>query len=169
MELAGNAMSSRLMTSLREQGRLTYGAHAFVEETDYGAVGTLTARFASDEAEDGLDRLLTELRVIRAETVPLGEIQAAVGRVWSRLRHSLEGVGAANFLVRSWKAGLSPNALLATYTELARLTPDALRDVARRHFDPTRGLVLVAGDLSNVEGLWVVRTPEGFALSESPD
>ena len=52
---------------------------------------------------------------------------------------------------------------------LAELRPAQLREVARRTLGPSRGLVLVMGDLDDVGGMWVVRTADGFALRDRPD
>lgn len=164
--LAASAFSSRLMTSLREQERVTYGAHGWVESSYFGDVQILTSAFAPDEAARGMDRFFTELRRLRSEPVETSEIEVAVRQIWSRLRHSMEGVGVASFLAEAWTAGVAPGQLLNRYAALGELDPNALQEVARRTLDPSTGLVLVMGDLADVGGLWIVRTPEGFALRE---
>lgn len=167
--MTGGAMSSRLMTSLRERERLTYGAHASIDATTYGPVLFVSARFAPDEASQGIERLFGEMRRLRSEEAQQREIDGAVRRIWAHLRHSIEELGVAGFLERAWKAGVPPAELLGRYVALAELRPAQLLEVARRTLDPSRGLVLVMGDLDDVGGMWVVRTADGFALRDRPD
>jgi predicted Zn-dependent peptidase len=167
--LAASSFSSRLMTSLREQEQVTYGAHGWVDSSAFGDVLVLTSAFAPDEASRGMQRFFDELRRLRSEPVERHELEVAVRQLWSRLRHSMEGVGVASFLADAWTAGLPPGELMNRYVALGELSPEALREVARRTLEPSSGLVLVTGDLDDVGGMWIVRTSEGFVLREDPN
>lgn len=167
--LAASSFSSRLMTSLREQERITYGAHGWVDSSAFGDVLVLTSAFAPDEASRGMQRFFGELQRLRREPVESHELEVAVRQLWSRLRHSMEGLGVASFLADAWTAGVPPGELLNRYVALGELTPAALREVARRTLEPSAGLVLVMGDLDDVGGMWIVRTSDGFALREDPN
>ncbi|MCA9613481.1 MAG: insulinase family protein [Sandaracinus sp.] len=168
-QLAAGAFSSRLMTSLREQERVTYGAHGWVTDTNYGDVLYLTSQFAPDEARRGMRRFFDEMRRLRTEPVEEREIDMAVRRIWSELRHSMEGLGVATFLADAWTHDLAPAQLLQGYLDLGDLQPARLVEVAQRTLPPSKGLVLVMGDLDDVGGMWIVRTPEGFQLRSSAD
>ncbi|MCB9602336.1 MAG: insulinase family protein [Sandaracinus sp.] len=168
-QLAVGAFSSRLNASLRHQERLTYGAHGWVTDTSYGDVLYLTSEFAPDEARRGMRRFFEEMARLRSEPVEADELDAAVRRVWSHLRHTMQGTGVAWFLANAWSTGRAPADLLQGYLALENLTPAQLVDVARRTLPPEKGLVLVRGDLDDVGGMWIVRTPEGFQLRSSAD
>jgi zinc protease len=151
--MLGGQFTSRLNLNLREDKGYTYGARTFF---DYRrGVGPFAATTSVQTAvtKASIEEILKELRGIRGE-IPVTEAELefskqAIIRGFPRSFETPEHV--ANRLADVVVYGL-PDDYFNHYIEsVRRVTREEVLEVARRHLDPSRMVILVVGDRAAIE------------------
>jgi predicted Zn-dependent peptidase len=133
--ILGEGSSSRLFLNVREEAALAYDVHSF--QTDYADVGTLQvyAGVAPEDLNDTVDAILTELRRLRDEPIPMDEIERARRYAGGRLELKLE----ESRHVSAWlgvQEALHDKVLTLdeALAELAKVTPESIQALAQELF-----------------------------------
>jgi len=132
----GEGSSSRLFQEVREEAGLAYDVHSF--QVDYADAGALQIYAGVDPADLGqtLDAILDELRRLRDKPVPIEELDRARAYASGRLELRLE----ESRHLSAWlgiQEALHDRVLTLddALTELARVTPDDIQELAQRLFN----------------------------------
>jgi zinc protease len=154
-EVVGGLFTSRLNTNLREEHAYTYGASSLdVATRDWGAFVVMTS-VRSDVTVEALSEAVAELGKVHSPSLgrPITQAEVSVARadLKQRLGTSLVHAGEVAARVQD----LFVYALGADYyrnypTTLDALQPQQVAAEAER-IDPTRALIVVVGDKSQVE------------------
>ena len=133
--ILGEGSSSRLFQEVREEAGLAYDVHSF--QADYADCGTLQVYAGVDPADlnETLDAILTELRRMRDERVPMDELERARAYASGHLELRLE----ESRHLSAWlgiQEALHDRVLTLddALTELNKVTPDDIQALAQRLF-----------------------------------
>lgn len=149
----GGAVSSRLNMNLRERNGFTYGAFAGLDMRRGGSALTLSSSVRTSATDSALVEALREYERMVQEPVPADELRGFVNNLVSSFPSSTQTVQELRTRLQNLELWGLPLDFYATYRErLAALTPADVQAAARRHFTPDRALVVIAGDLSVIEG-----------------
>jgi predicted Zn-dependent peptidase len=146
--LGGGGFNSRLMTRVRSERGLTYGASSIwtTPLRHEGLVGAVTATQAERTTET-VEVLLEVLDDFRAEAPAPGEVQRAIDQIANGYVFAFESPAQIVSRRMSHRSQDLPEGWLENYlAEIQKVTPERVLDVARRFLDPDRMTVLLVGD-----------------------
>jgi zinc protease len=148
----GGSFTSRLNQNLRERNGFTYGvgsSFAPLKRLGLFAVRTSVDRDATLPA---LREIAAELRLIRARGVRRSELDKAARLVLEELPVLSETVrGLTGAYAGLVACGVSLQDLQRLPARVAALTAGELHALARRHLDPAAAVVVVVGDVDNLD------------------
>jgi predicted Zn-dependent peptidase len=142
----GGGMSSRLFQRIREELGLCYSVYTYQSFQQEGGIGGVYLGTRPATEERAVEAVRAELARVAAEGIPSGELERTKQQVKGQILLSLESTSAR--LYRLTAFGLHDEPLLALDDILARLdavTPEEVAELAGRHCDPERQLVLRLG------------------------
>jgi predicted Zn-dependent peptidase len=152
--ILGEGSSSRLFLNVREEAALAYDVHSF--QTDYADVGTLQVYAGVDPADlkPAVDAILSELRRLRDESVPMDEVERARAYAGGRLELKLE----ESRHVSAWlgiQEALHDRVLTLdqALSELAEVTPEQIQTLAQQLFRDDRLCMSVIAPPRSASGL----------------
>ena len=151
--LGGGGFSARLLTRIRSDEGLAYGAYSsFALGTYYE--GTFRASFQSrsETVARAAAIVLEEIDRIRSEPVSEAELATSIASfVETFTRNFSSAASTAGLFANDEYTGRDPS-YVATYRErIAAVTADDVLRVARAYLHPERLVVLVVGDLGTIE------------------
>ncbi len=150
--LLGGGMSSRLFQEVREKRGLVYSIYSFAAPFMDGGLFGIYAGTGESEAEELIPVTLEELRKVQAE-VTEPELARARAQVKASLLMSLESTGSrCEQLARQLQVFGRVVPVEETVGKINRVTPEAVRRAAARHFRAAPTLA-VLGPAERVPGL----------------
>lgn len=144
--LGGGGFSSRLMSELRVKRGLTYGVSTDLVTLD--RVGLISGRFetGTDKVAEALEILRQEWRRMAAEGPSDAELEAAKSYLLGSYPRNLTTTSkAAGTLLNIRMADLGIDYIDRRQTEIAAVTLDDVKRVARRLLDEKSLTIVVAG------------------------
>ncbi|TMC12540.1 MAG: insulinase family protein [Chloroflexi bacterium] len=92
--ILGEGMSSRLFLEIRERRGLAYDVHSYTTKHSDGGYFAVYLGVDPSKAEEAVDAVLAELRMIAEQPVPEGELTKAREFTKGRMRLGLEGTNS---------------------------------------------------------------------------
>ena len=151
--LGGGGFSARLLTRIRSDEGLAYGAYSSFGLGTYYE-GTFRASFQSrsETVARAAAIVLEEIDRIRSEPVSEAELVTSIASfVETFSRNFSSAASTAGLFANDEYTGRDPS-YIATYRErIASVTADEVLRVAREYLQPDRLVLLVVGDLVTIE------------------
>jgi len=149
----GGAFTSRLNMALREERGYTYGAGSRFEfRLGPGPFAASSAVFTG-VTDDALRIFVDEIRRIRDEVVPSGELDRARSYVALGLPRQLETTAQiARTIADIELYGLGDDYLARFVERIRAVTAEEVLRAARAHLDPEHMALVVVGDRERIEG-----------------
>jgi zinc protease len=149
----GGVFSSRLNLNLREKLGYTYGASSSMLMRRLPGTFTISAAIQSEGTAHSVSEMLREMRVMQDDLVPESEIQDAAGYLAGTFPLALQTTdGLAGKLSTLAVYGFPDDYFNSYARRLLEVTPDQVRDAARRRLMPDRAAVVVVGDAQQLRG-----------------
>jgi predicted Zn-dependent peptidase len=149
--ILGGGFSSRININLREEKGYTYGASAGARLARNGGSIIGGADVRNEVTGAALTEYFNEYKRIGAELVPADEMEmnkryvAGGYLISNQMQRAVAGTLASNWLV-----GLPPEFLGQFVPLIQKVTPEQVRDVARKYFAPEKQSIVVVGDKAAV-------------------
>jgi zinc protease len=149
----GGAFTSRLNSNLREAKGYTYSAGSGFSMRRTPGPFVAQAAVHTPVTADAVSETLREIRRICEEPVGHDELERAKRYLALRLPQRFETVSDVSARLSELVLYDLPEDYFGEYVErIMAVTADDVQQAARRHLDPKRMVVVVAGDRDNVEG-----------------
>ncbi len=147
--ILGRGIGSRLGHSVRDQQGLAYGVGSWVMATDSTGMFTAYLSTLADYVPQATRSVIHELEVISTENVQ--DIELRLAKANSVGSQALAGMSYGNLASRlnSLQASNKPLDYHLTFlSEVLKLTPENLREVAAKYFIPNEWFISVAGSIT---------------------
>jgi zinc protease len=145
--ILGGGFSSRINQNLREEKGYTYGASAGARSFRKGGAIVGGADVRNDVTGPALTEYMSEYTRFGTELVPEDEMamnKRYVAGVYL-LTNQLQGSVAAT-LANNWLVGLPPDFLGRYVPMIQKVSPEQVREMGRKYFDPATQSIVVVGD-----------------------
>ena len=150
--ILGGAFTSRLNQNLRETHGYTYGAFSQFAARRLAGAFVALASVVTAKTDSSLVEFLRELRRIREEPVPEGELAKAKAYVTLGLPGDFETTGGAAARFREVLGYGLPLDYYDRYIErIGAVTSADVQRVARQYIDPDHFDIVVVGDKAQIE------------------
>jgi zinc protease len=164
----GGKFTSRINLNLRERHGYTYGAASRFSSRQGPGPFTVQAAVETAATAAAAREVLHELRRVREELVEPEELAETAGYIIGVFPYSLQTVGDITRRLETLNVFGLPDDYYDHYLErIAAVTREDIREVARRHVDPERIVVVAVGPAEILEpqfegmGPVTVWSPEG--------
>jgi predicted Zn-dependent peptidase len=149
--ILGGGFSSRVNIKLREEKGYTYGASAGARLARDGGSIIGGADVRNAVTGPALTEYFNEYKRIGADLVPKDEMEMNKRYVAGGylLSNQMQRAVAAT-LASNWLVGLPPEFLGQYVPLIQKVTPEQVRDVARKYFAPEKQSIVVVGDKAAV-------------------
>jgi zinc protease len=149
----GGGFSSRINMNLREKHGYTYGAFSGLDLRPGSGAFRITSDVRTSATDSALVEAVNEYKRIATESVPAPELTGAINNIVSSFPSAVQTVQGLTGRIQQLIIWGLPADFYATYREkLAAITPADVRNVATARLTPNNVIVVVAGDLSKIEG-----------------
>lgn len=143
----GGSFTSRLNMNLRQEKGFTYGAGSTFDFRRGPGPFVASAAVDTGVTAEAVGEFLRELRRMRDEVVPEAELQRAKHYIVYGMPRRFETTGDVVYrLADAELHGLGPDYYDRYVDEVLAVDAQDVQRVARRHLDPARWAVVVAGD-----------------------
>lgn len=150
--ILGGGPTGRLFINLREEKRYTYGASSYFNSDVYPGAWTASTEVRNEVTDGSMHELMAEFKRIRDEKVPETELDEARRAIVARFALSLEQPGT---LLNSWltlKYYNLPEDYWDRYPEeVAKVSQDVVRRVARKYVDLDHLQIVCVGDGKQID------------------
>ncbi len=132
--LLGGYLGSRLMQNIREKMGLTYDIHASLTSDQHAGLFKISSDVKSDKADLVVDEVKKQISVLHKKLVEPGELQRLKNYLQGEILSSFDGMFArqASFMA-TYNYGLKLDYFKAISEELDRITPEKIREIARKY------------------------------------
>lgn len=152
--LLGGYFGSRLNMNLRETKGYTYGAFSLLDARRLDGLWVASAEVRTEVTDSALVEILAEIRRIREEPISAEEHRNVINYLAGSFVMDLETPAQIASLVQDQLILGLPRDFFAQYRDrILEVSREELLRVARRHLDPNRLLLIVAGDRERVRPL----------------
>ena len=173
--LLGGKFTSRINLNLRERHGYTYGASSRFSSRLGPGPFTIQAAVETAATAAAAREILFEMRRVRESLVEPEELAETAGYIIGVFPYSLQTVGDITRRLENLSVFGLPDDYYDHYLErIAAVTREDLREVARRHLDPERIVVVAVGPAEILEpqfegmGPVTVWSPEGEPRAAQP-
>jgi zinc protease len=149
--ILGGSFNARLMSEVRKERGLTYGIRSF-HDGDILTPGhwALMATFSPDTLDEGLDATEAVLQHWYAKGVGEEEVDAAVETLTGSYLVGLSTTGRVAAQLHSFlQRGLDAGYIDQYPRDLAEVTTGAVNRSIKKHLDPAKAKLVIAGSLQN--------------------
>lgn len=144
--ILGGYFGSRLMSNLREEKGLTYGIQSSVVSFVREAVFMIHAEVTADKTEEAVREIFYEMQRLCDELVPESELAPLRSFLLGRMLEDFDGPFArAQSFSSLYEAGLQVGYFDQIIHTIRNTTPEQIRELARKYFDPASMFTVVAG------------------------
>lgn len=150
-QVLGGGSAARLFKNLREDKAFTYGAYSNYDTDPFAGSFTAEAEVRNAVTRDAVVEFIKELNRMRDEPVPAEELEAAKAFLRGQFGRSLESPNTvANFALNIERYNL-PKDYYETYlSRLDAVTPEQIREAAKKYIRTDRMHILVVGNALEV-------------------
>ena len=142
----GGYFGSRLMSNLREEKGLTYGIHASVVSFVREAIFMIHAEVTAEKTDEAIREIFYEMQRLCDELVPESELAPLRSFLLGRMLEDFDGPFArAQSFASLYEAELEVGYFDKIIHTIKSTTPEQIRDLARRYFDPDTMYTVAAG------------------------
>jgi zinc protease len=143
----GGGSASRLNSELRYKRALTYDAGSVLSQTRQPGSLVAATLTRPEVAASAVELILAELRRLGAEPMDAAELQARKQLVIGEFSRRVgTGAGVAGLIGDHAAQATALSELGRFIAAVERVTPQAVRQAARRSFDPDGASIVVVGD-----------------------
>jgi zinc protease len=143
----GGGSASRLNAELRYKRALTYDAGSVLSQTRQPGSLVAATLTRPEVAASAVELILAELRRLGAEPMDAAELQARKQLVIGEFSRRVgTGAGVAGLIGDHAAQATALSELGRFIAAVERVTPQAVRQAARRSFDPDGASIVVVGD-----------------------
>ena len=144
--LLGGYFGSRLMQNLREQHGYTYGVQAAMINFDSEGYLAIATQVAREHRDDALGEIYAEIERLRNELVEEDELQMVKNVMIGEILRILDGpFGIADVTIENIMCGMDNHATEQSVAAIAAITPEAVRDLARKYLERESLVEVVVG------------------------
>lgn len=142
----GGYFGSRLMSNLREEKGLTYGIHASVVSFVREAIFMIHAEVTAEKTDEAIKEIFHEMQRLKDELVPESELAPLRSFLSGRMLEDFDGPFArAQSFSSLYEAGLKVDYFDKIIHAIKTTTPEQIRELARKYFDPETMYTVSAG------------------------
>lgn len=142
----GGYFGSRLMNNIREEKGLTYGIDASLYGMQEGSYVGISARCSKENVEQLVEETIREIRNLGDNPPRDEELRRLRLYVWSRLNSAADSsLGTLEYYISNLMIGAPNDYFNNQLAEIASITPERIREVARKYLDPGRLTIITAG------------------------
>ncbi len=151
-QILGGATNSRLFLNIREQKGYTYGAYSGVGARKEPGAFAAEAEVRTEVTAPSLQEFLYELERLRNIKVSDKELGQAKSYLAGSFQLGLETQSGLAGRLLERKLYNLPEDYLETYVDkIMAITPDQIRDVARKHIDLDNLVICIVGDANKIK------------------
>ena len=144
--LLGGYFGSRLMQNLREQHGYTYGVQAAMINFDSEGYLAIATQVAREHRDDALAEIYAEIERLRNELVDEEELQMVKNVMIGEILRILDGpFGIADVTIENIMCGMDNRATEQSVAAIAAITPEEVRDLARKYLAKESLVEVVVG------------------------
>lgn len=149
----GGVFSSRLNLNLRERLGYTYGISASFGLRKLPGTFSISSAIQSDKTAHAVSEVLREVRLLQEELAPAAEVADAAGYLAGIFPLQLQTTDGLSGKLSTLAVYGFPDDYFDQYAErLLAVTPEEVREAARRRLHPDRAAVVVVGDAEELRG-----------------
>ncbi len=151
-QVLGGGMASRLFRNLREDKGYTYGVYARGDARKLGGASFVVGSVKAEVTGAALKELLSEVRRLRDEPVPAGELEDAKAALVLGLPADFATAGATASRVADLAVHGLPDDYWNRYADHVRqVTPEDVRRFAATYLDPSKLTLLMVAHPDTVK------------------
>lgn len=151
--ILGGVFASRLNMNLRERLGYTYGASSSWGLRRLNGTFTISSAIQSDKTAHAVSEMLRDMRDLQETLAPAEEVSDAAGYLAGIFPLQLQTTDGLAGRVSTLAVYGLPNDYFDHYRDgLLAVTPEDVREAARRRLMPDRAAVVVVGDASELRG-----------------
>ncbi len=144
--ILGGYFGSRLMSNLREEHGYTYGVSAAMINFDSEGYFALATQVAREHRDDALREIYFEIERLREELVSDEELEMVKNVMVGEILRILDGpFGIADVTIENIMCGMDNEATERSVEAIAAITPQEIRDLARRYLKHDMLVEVVVG------------------------
>jgi zinc protease len=148
----GGGASSRLFLNLREEKGYTYGVYSDFSALRYPGPWRAGGNMRTEVTEGALAEFFNEIRRIREEKVPVGELEASKRSIVASFALTLEQPSRAlGFAIATKQYHLPANYWDDYPTKIMAVPPAEVQRVARKYLEPDVLQVVAVGDANRIQ------------------
>jgi zinc protease len=149
----GGVFSSRLNLNLRERLGYTYGASSSFGLRRLPGTFSVSSAIQSDKTAHAVSEMLRDMREMQEELVPQAEVADAAGYMAGIFPMQLQTTDGLSGKLSTLAVYGFPDDYFDHYRDrLLAVTPEDVREAARRRLHPDRAAVVVVGDADELRG-----------------
>jgi zinc protease len=149
----GGVFSSRLNMNLRERLGYTYGASSSFGLRKLPGTFSISSAIQSDKTAHAVSEMLRDMREMQEELVPQAEVSDAAGYLAGVFPLQLQTTDGLSGKLSTLAVYGFPDDYFDHYRDrLLAVTPEDVREAARRRLYPDRAAVVVVGDATELQG-----------------
>lgn len=158
----GGYFGSRLMRNIREEKGLTYGIESEVDTYRFNGDFGVSADVANESLDVVRHEIKLEAERLRQDLVGQGELEMVRAYLSGSVANNLDGVFGHAYRHR---AGIikhyDPHTFLQTLSQtILEITPETIRETARKYLDSAGSWELVVGGGSILENARIIDQPQ---------
>lgn len=144
--LGGGSLSSRLMQTLREKMGLTYGIYSSMPSSKFDSFMVISSELKKGSERKAIEVIGQEMQRLSTELVPTDELDSIRGVLLGDLLQQFDSViTSASTLLSCITNNVDPSEIVDSYNVIKSITPEEVRDVAARWFQPDKFHVICVG------------------------
>ena len=149
----GGVFASRLNFNLRERLGYTYGASSSFGMRKLPGTFTASSAIQSESTAHAVSEILRDMRVMQDELVPQAELTDAASYLAGIFPLALQTTDGISGKLSTLVVYGLPDDYYDHYRDrLLAVTPDEVREAARRRLMPDRAAIVIVGDASELRG-----------------
>jgi predicted Zn-dependent peptidase len=150
-EVFGGSPAARLFMNLREDKGYTYGASSNVSSSKYPGLVFASSSVRTEVTEGALKEFMYEIKRIREEKVPAGELENAKRSLIGSFALSLEQPPVLLSNMLTLRLYDFPDSYWDAYPQkIMAVTSEDIQRVAQKYYDPSRLQIIAVGDAGKI-------------------
>lgn len=142
--ILGGYFGSRLMMEIRENKGLTYGIYSSVDSFASDGCFYISTETATENTAKVIEAIKAEMQRLQQELIPKPELDMARNYLMGHLMTQIDGPFSTLDFIKSMKIEHLEDSSFAGMVEtIQNITPNQLRDLAVRYFNPTEWVTIV--------------------------